>query len=111
MPKIEFTPKDLSDVASKVAELVKKDGQKYPFEVTVKHTYKRGILLGRSGHTDIIPKDTDVVLVIQSYEQAWNACADMAYLANFHNVEKFGSLTVAAPPKVVPKVAIAEVQA
>lgn len=108
MAKIEFEPKDVKNVKPKVDELVK--GQSYPFQATVRHAYKRGIVLGRSDHYEIIPKDTDVVLTIQSPEQAWNVCADLAYLADFHKVEKFGSLTVAAP-KAAPKVPAAEVTA
>lgn len=108
MPKIEFAPKDVKDVKSKVDELVRKD-QTYPLQATFRHAYKRGVVLVRSEHHEIIPKDTDVVLTIQSYEQAWNVCADIAYFADHFKVEKFGSLTVAAPPKAVAKAAIAEV--
>lgn len=105
MAKIEFGPKDAKGVQAKVDELVK--GQGFPFQVTFRHAYKRGVVLQRAGHYSVIPKDTDVVFTVNSNEQAWDICSDIAYLADFHKVEKFGSITPAAPVKAAPKEVVA----
>lgn len=105
MAKIEFVPADVKSVKPKVEDLVK--GQSYPFQATFRHAYKRGVVLQRADHFDVIPKDTDVVFTVHSDVQAWNICSDIAYLADFHKVDKFGSLTVATPVKAAQKDAVA----
>lgn len=109
LAKIEFEPADAKNVKPKVDALVK--GQQFPFQATFTHTYKRGVVLPRADHFDVIPKDKAVVFTVNSPEQAWNLCSDIAYLADFHKVEKFGSLTPAEPVKAAPKEVAKEVQA
>lgn len=95
MAKVEIVPKDALSVGAKVNELV--NGQKYPFQATLNHDYKRGIVLPRIGHADTILAKSDTVLTINSFEQAWELCSDLAHLASHHKREQFCTLSAAEP--------------
>lgn len=95
MAKVEIVPKDALSVGAKVNELV--NGQTYPFQATLNHDYKRGIVLPRIGHADTILAKSDTVLTINSFEQAWELCSDLAHLASHHKRDQFCSLTTAEP--------------
>lgn len=95
MAKIEFAPSDLQKVQAKADELTKGQAT-YPFDVTFKHSYRRGVVLPRVGHPEIIKVDEDVVLTVQTPEQAFDLCSDIAYLAGHHKIDKFATLTTAS---------------
>ena len=106
MAKIEVGLKDSLNPKPKVDALV--SGQDYPFQVALNHERKPGVVLPIIGVYDIIPKGTDYVITLQSYQQAWDLVAQMAHIADLFKKEQIAVITVAsaeapAAPQKRPK--------